>query len=347
MPKKEKLKAVRDEVLNQATMDQVEIPTVGSDSKRRKTRGGEGSPGDFDYSLLTEHKEIKSEQQYDRIKQTYLDAIAEMQTEIQKINPNMKAFERYDEVQERLRGMKDDFDSKRSGQEAKIKEFESVLQKRNDLFRGVFDHVSKNIDSVYKALTKSAKHPLGGNAYLNLEDPDKPFLSGVKYNAMPPGKRFRDMDQLSGGEKTVAALALLFAIHSCNPAPFFVLDEVDAALDGANVNKVSNYVRLRTKDEALQCIVISLKDTFYHKADALVGIYKDQEKETSGSITLDLCEYDAEKKSKSTGETLSHSAVFGSSKRSLVESPAKTPAGSQKGTPRGKSTTRTRKRTRA
>jgi hypothetical protein len=76
-----------------------------------------------------------------------------------------------------------------------------------------FDHISKGIDKIYKQLTKSHTHPLGGTAYLNLENEDEPFLHGIKYTAMPPTKRFRDMEQLSGGEKTVAALALLFAIH--------------------------------------------------------------------------------------------------------------------------------------
>ena len=75
---------------------------------------------------------------------------------------------------------------------------------------------------------------------------------------MPPMKRFRDMDQLSGGEKTIAALALLFAIHTYQPAPFFVLDEVDAALDGQNVARVSNYIREHASDR-VQFIVISLK----------------------------------------------------------------------------------------
>jgi hypothetical protein len=69
----------------------------------------------------------------------------------------------------------------------------------------------------------------------------------VKFTAMPPTKRFRDMDQLSGGERTVAALGLLFAIHSFHPSPFFVLDEVDAALDNTNVEKVS-WVHFRTTD---------------------------------------------------------------------------------------------------
>lgn len=80
------------------------------------------------------------------------------------------------------------------------------------------------------------------------------------------------MDNLSGGEKTVAALALLFAVRSYNPSPFFVLDEVDAALDNTNISKVANYI----KDQALkglQCIVISLKEEFFQHAHSLVGVY--------------------------------------------------------------------------
>ena len=84
---------------------------------------------------------------------------------------------------------------------------------RYELFMEAFSHISGNIDKIYKQLTKSNTHPLGGTAYLNLENEDDPFLHGIKYTAMPPTKRFRDMEQLSGGEKTVAALALLFSIH--------------------------------------------------------------------------------------------------------------------------------------
>lgn len=82
-------------------------------------------------------------------------------------------------------------------------------------FMDAFNHISGNIDKIYKQLTKSNTHPLGGTAYLNLENVDEPFLHGIKYSTMPPTKRFRDMELLSGGEKTVAALALLFSIHRC------------------------------------------------------------------------------------------------------------------------------------
>jgi structural maintenance of chromosome 1 len=158
---------------------------------------------------------------------------------------------------------------------------------RYSLFHQAYVHISEKIDGIYKELTRSKTFPLGGTAYLSIEDSDEPYLDGVKYHTMPPMKRFRDMEQLSGGEKTVAALALLFAIHSFRPAPFFVLDEVDAALDNANVTKVAAYIRSRASSD-FQFIVISLKSTFYEKAESLVGIYKDQEEHSSRLLTLNL-----------------------------------------------------------
>ncbi len=77
------------------------------------------------------------------------------------------------------------------------------------------------------------------------------------------------MSNLSGGEKTIAALALLFAIHSYLPSPFFVLDEIDAALDNTNIGKVAKYIR---DQHNLQTVVISLKEEFYGHADILIGI---------------------------------------------------------------------------
>jgi len=164
-----------------------------------------------------------------------------------------------------------------------------LKEKRTKKFLEAFNAIKENIDGIYKSLTKSAENKFGGQAYLSLESNEDPFSHGIKFNAMPPKKGFRDMEQLSGGEKTVAALALLFAINSYKKSPFFVLDEIDAALDSNNVNQVSNYIRGRSD---LQCLVISLKDAFYHKSDALVGIYRDHANECSGVLTVDLTNYE-------------------------------------------------------
>ena len=126
---------------------------------------------------------------------------------------------------------------------------------------------------------------------MGLMNTEEPYLEGIKYNVMPPHKRFREMDQLSGGEKTVAALTLLFAIHSFRQAPFFVLDEVDAALDNTNVHRVAHYIAHETGHKDFQCIVISLKDTFFENADSLCGIYRDQTEDCSKCLTVDMTKY--------------------------------------------------------
>lgn len=136
-------------------------------------------------------------------------------------------------------------------------------------------------------LRKSALLTIYPFSYLDMEDGDEPYLDGIKYHAMPPLKRFRDMEHLSGGEKTMAALALLFAVHSYQPSPFFVLDEVDAALDNANVAKIANYIRDHAAP-GMQFIVISLKTGLFQGSEALVGIYRDQGANSSKALTLDV-----------------------------------------------------------
>ena len=201
--------------------------------------------------------------------------------------PNMRAVERLEGVESRLKTTEKEFeDSRRRAKKAK-EDFQDVKDRRFDLFNKAFTHISEQIDAIYKELTKSASFPLGGQAYLDIEDSDEPYLDGIKYHAMPPLKRFRDMEHLSGGEKTMAALALLFAVHSYQPSPFFVLDEVDAALDNANVAKIAGYIREHAAP-GMQFIVISLKTGLFQVSEALIGIHRDQGANTSKALTLDV-----------------------------------------------------------
>lgn len=136
--------------------------------------------------------------------------------------------------EQRFKDIDKEFDSAREQAKKAKDAFNIVKKKRCDLFNKAFHHIEERIDQVYKDLTKGKASPQGGIAYLSLEEPEvryhfcflertlsslrcrcqEPYLHGIKYHAMPPLKRFRDMEQLSGGEKTMAALALLFAIHS-------------------------------------------------------------------------------------------------------------------------------------
>uniref|UniRef100_A0A8D0A5J5 Structural maintenance of chromosomes protein 1B-like n=1 Tax=Sander lucioperca TaxID=283035 RepID=A0A8D0A5J5_SANLU len=165
--------------------------------------------------------------------------------------------------------------------------FEQVKARRLQLFNQCFEHVSVVIDQIYKRICRNSS----AQAILSADNPDEPYLGGINYNCVAPGKRFMSMDNLSGGEKAIAALALLFAIHSFRPAPFFILDEVDAALDNTNIGKVTSFIREESR-ENMQIIVISLKEEFFSKADALLGVYSDfDECMFSRILSLDLRPY--------------------------------------------------------
>ncbi|XP_042559205.1 structural maintenance of chromosomes protein 1B-like [Clupea harengus] len=130
-----------------------------------------------------------------------------------------------------------------------------------------------------------------GRAILSAENPDEPYLDDISYNCVAPGKHFMAMDNLSGGEKAIAALALVFAIHRRRPAPFFVLDEVDAALDNTNIGKVTGFIREQCR-ENFQVIVISLKEEFYSRADVLLGVYSESGDTISSRVlSIDLTPY--------------------------------------------------------
>lgn len=200
----------------------------------------------------------------------------------------MRAMERLESVESRLKLTDQEYEDSKAAAHAAKEAFNDVKQQRFELFNKAFTHIQEQISHVYKDLTRSEAYPLGGQAYLDIEeDTDMPYLSGIKYHAMPPLKRFRDMEHLSGGEKTMAALALLFAIHSYQPSPFFVLDEVDAALDNANVDKIKKYIREHA-GPGMQFIVISLKAGLFQDSESLVGVYRDQEVNSSRALTLDV-----------------------------------------------------------
>jgi structural maintenance of chromosome 1 len=319
----ERLRAKRHEVLQKAHVDEVDLPRLDGESSRieiedednsnesetqSQVSGGSSTTGfsqstssvvqrdnaattRLDFSSLKRHRNIDGPREYEKISQNYLNQVAELASEVDRMQPNMKALEKFADVQARLKATGADFEkAKESAQEASA-QFDMVKQERYQKFMAAYNHISSTLGDIYKDLTRSSRHPLGGTAYLSLDDTEEPYSAGIKYNAMPPMKRFRDMEQLSGGEKTVAALALLFAIHSFNPSPFFVMDEVDAALDNVNVNKVSSYIKEKCAPE-FQCIVISLKDMFYEKADSLIGIFRNAPTNSSSTLTLDMEQFE-------------------------------------------------------
>ncbi|KAG1770008.1 RecF/RecN/SMC [Suillus occidentalis] len=257
-----------------------------------------------DYGIEVDFDSLTEEERADNSPETTAEfdaQIARLNGEIERMAPNLKAIEKLDDVEAKLADTEKEADKARKDSKKRTRSVQRST--RCELFNKAYNHISDCIDQVYKDLTKGKASPMGGVAYLSLEDSEEPYNAGIKYHAMPPMKRFRDMEQLSGGEKTVAALALLFAIHSYQPAPFFVLDEVDAALDNTNVAKIANYIRSQASD-SFQFIVISLKGSLYERGNSLVGIYRDQDVNSSRTLTLDLTMWKCVKVKYSTLESV-------------------------------------------
>ncbi|XP_021248699.1 structural maintenance of chromosomes protein 1B isoform X2 [Numida meleagris] len=201
--------------------------------------------------------------------------------------PNLRAGEKLQIARAKFQESMEAFESSRKEARISKQEFEEVKKRRYELFSQCFEHASVVIDQIYKKLCRNSS----AQAFLSPENPEEPYLEGIGFNCVAPGKRFMPMDSLSGGEKTVAALALIFAVHSFRPAPFFILDEIDAALDNTNIDKVSIFIREHAHKQA-QMVVISLKEEFYSKADALIGVCPERDDYMfSRVLTLDLTQY--------------------------------------------------------
>ncbi|OWR52835.1 structural maintenance of chromosomes protein 1A [Danaus plexippus] len=289
----------RHNILRQCKIDDIQVPLVeGSlDDTAEESEPSSMSTTQqhlrdsrirVDYRMLGESlRELDEPDEVKRRGDKLLKAINSLQNTVDKIQaPNMRAMQKLNEVREKVNATNEAFlAARKRAHKAKLA-FEKVKKERYDKFMNCFEHVANEIDAIYKALAMNQS----AQAFLGPENPEEPYLDGVNYNCVAPGKRFQPMSNLSGGEKTVAALALLFAIHSYQPAPFFLLDEIDAALDNTNIGKVASFIR--SKKGSLQTIVISLKEEFYGCADALVGICSEPaDCLVSDVITLSLESY--------------------------------------------------------
>lgn len=244
--------------------------TEGGSEEHSARAGGSNIEIDF-RELPRELRDMGSEGEGVKKKadslQKDLQAKQELLERIQ--TPNLKAMQKLDMVSERVASTNVEFENARKKTKKAKGAFEKVKYARTEKFNRCYNHITEKIDGIYKSLAQNE----AAQAYLSTENPEEPYLGGLDYNCVAPGKRFQPMSNLSGGEKTIAALALLFAIHSYQPSPFFVLDEIDAALDNTNIGKVARYIKESATN--LQTIVISLKEEFYSHADCLIGISQD------------------------------------------------------------------------
>ena len=213
--------------------------------------------------------------------------ITDMRMEIRKLgNVNVNAIEEYKELSERHTFMKTQHDDLVKAEETLrgiIEELDTGMRRQ---FEEKFQQIRVEFDKAFKELFG------GGKGTLELDEKEDILEAGIRIISQPPGKKLQNMMQLSGGEKALTAIALLFAIQNLKPSPFCLLDEIEAALDDSNVTRYAQYLHKLTKNT--QFIIITHRRGTMTAADRLYGITM-QEKGVSTLVSVNLIENDLDK----------------------------------------------------
>ena len=205
-----------------------------------------------------------------------------IRTAIRKLgNVNVNAIEDYKTTNERYTFLKGQYEDLQKGEEALVKVIQELDQGMRKQFTSQFALISREFNTVFRELFG------GGQGELKLEEGADVLEANISIIAQPPGKKLQNMMQMSGGEKALTAISLLFAIQNLKPSPFALLDEIEAALDDSNVDRFSDYLRKLT--EHTQFIVITHRRGTMVGADRLYGITM-QEKGVSTLVSVNLIE---------------------------------------------------------
>ncbi|XP_069721223.1 structural maintenance of chromosomes protein 4 isoform X2 [Phaenicophaeus curvirostris] len=211
---------------------------------------------------------VLSQEELDAIKDpdAINNQIALLEAQCQEMKPNLGAIAEYRKKEELYLKRVAELDDITNERDKFRQAFEDLRKQRLNEFMAGFNVITNKLKENYQMLT------LGGDAELELVDSLDPFSEGVVFSVRPPKKSWKKIFNLSGGEKTLSSLALVFALHHYKPTPLYFMDEIDAALDFKNVSIVAFYIYEQTKNA--QFIIISLRNNMFEIADRLIGIYK-------------------------------------------------------------------------
>ena len=192
--------------------------------------------------------------------------IAVLEEKVQNVHVDLDVLAEYRRRVEEHNARSMDLNTAVTSRDTAKKRCDDLRRLRLEGFMEGFSLISLRLKEMYQMIT------MGGNAELELVDSLDPFSEGILFSVMPLKKSWKNISNLSGGEKTLSSLALVFALHHYKPTPLYVMDEIDAALDFRNVSIVASYIKERTKNA--QFIVISLRNNMFELAARLVGVYK-------------------------------------------------------------------------
>ncbi|XP_054980756.1 structural maintenance of chromosomes protein 4 [Sorex araneus] len=192
--------------------------------------------------------------------------IALLEAQCHEMKPNLGAIAEFKKKEELYLQRVAELDQITSERDNFRQAYEDLRKQRLNEFMAGFSIITNKLKENYQMLTQ------GGDAELELVDSLDPFSEGIMFSVRPPKKSWKKIFNLSGGEKTLSSLALVFALHHYKPTPLYFMDEIDAALDFKNVSIVAFYIYEQTKNA--QFIIISLRNNMFEISDRLIGIYK-------------------------------------------------------------------------
>ena len=207
--------------------------------------------GDYDPEAIPGHDEVQS-------------AIDRLTAEMEALEPvNMLAIDEYDEVQSELDDLQERRDVLVDEREAIEERIDRFDRQKKETFMHAFDAINRNFTDIFERLSD-------GTGDLHLENAEDPFDGGLTMKAQPGDKPIQRLTAMSGGEKSLTALAFIFAIQRHNPAPFYALDEIDAFLDAANAERVGEMVDDLSADA--QFVVVSHRSALLERSERAIGV---------------------------------------------------------------------------
>jgi len=236
-------------------------------TKRRKKKENKGDPTEADLAALdkTNWDEIKAE----------VDALRQRIATMGAVN--LVAIEEYSELKQRYEFLKTQSDDLLKAKTDLLKAIDDINQTSLEQFKVTFEQIRKNFAYTFNILFG------GGRAEIDLVTAEDPLESGIEIVAQPPGTKLKGITLLSGGQKTLTAVALLFALYMVKPSPFCLLDELDAPLDESNIHRFTNLLKQFVKDS--QFIIITHNKSTVSAADALYGVTM-QERGVSKTVSM-------------------------------------------------------------
>jgi len=260
---KEELKKERDDLRKELALVEAKIEKEKSERESYLTQLAK-----LEQEIETLRGQIPSEISLSEPTET----VSQIKLELKKVKEqlaklggiNFRAEEEYSSVKDRYLEIKEKFETLQREKQALTDFIAEIDRKKEKIFMETFKTINRHFKEIFSFLSP------GGKAYMELEKPYDPLAGGINMFVKPRGKEVKYLEAMSGGEKTLAALSLIFALQRYRPAPFYYFDEVDAHLDEFNATKVGELIRKYSKDA--QFIVVTLRESVAYLADRIVGV---------------------------------------------------------------------------